>query len=379
MKIFKIKADFDYEIKRSDQVLVEYARVVKKLIKEENLLEFDKAAIAQLIEICVRYAGNKNKLTTRFSVIADLAREANFWAKDEGAIQVTLDHVIKSYYSARERHGMMEDKVSEMIDENMILIDTEGERVGQINGLAVYGSDYYSFGRPTRITSSIALGVGNIINVDRESGMSGKSYNKGVLIISGYFKETFGKDHPLSFNANLVFEQSYGGIDGDSASCAEIFALLSTLSDIPLKQSIAVTGSLNQKGDVQPIGGVNEKVEGFYDVCKSKGISKKQGVIIPIQNVKDLMLRDEVVSAVIEGKFHIWAIERVEEGIEILTGVKAGKKTAKGYEANSVFGLVDKKIKEMYAKSKPKAEVQRKYKAKSKRKPITKSPVKRKK
>lgn len=378
-KIFKIKADFDYEINRSDQVLVEYARVVKKLIKEENLLEFDKAAIAQLIEIGARHAGKKNKLTTRFSVIADLAREANFWAKDEGAIQVTLDHVIKSYYSARERHGMMEAKVTEMIDDDMILIDTDGERVGQINGLAVYGSDYYSFGRPTRITSSISLGVGNIINVDRESGMSGKSYNKGVLIISGYFKETFGKDHPLSFNANLVFEQSYGGIDGDSASCAEIFALLSTLSDIPLTQSIAVTGSLNQKGDVQPIGGVNEKIEGFYDVCKSKGLTMKQGVIIPIQNVKDLMLRDEVVKAVSEGKFHIWAIKRVEEGIEILTGVKAGKRTAKGYEANSVFGLVDKKIKEMYAKSKPKAEVQRKYKAKSKSKHKTKLPVKRKK
>ncbi len=355
-KIFKIKADFDYEIKRTESVLVEYARVIKKLIKEEGLREFDKTAIAQLIEIGARYAGQKNKLTTRFSVIADMAREANFWANQAGDNQVTTKHVQRAYDALRERHGLMESKVDDMIKDEMIMIVTDGERVGQINGLAVYGSELYSFGRPTRITSTISLGSGNIINVERESEMGGKTYNKGVLIITGYFKETFGKDHPLAFNANLVFEQSYGGVDGDSASCAEIFSLLSTLSEIPLKQSIGVTGSLNQKGDVQPIGGVNEKIEGFFDVCSAKGLTGKQGVIIPVQNVKDLMLRDDVVKAVEQGEFHIWAIERVEEGIEILTGIKSGKYDGKGFEANTVFGLVGKKIKELYAKSKQRPE-----------------------
>ena len=352
-KIFKIKADFDYEIKRTDEILVEYARVIKKLIKEEKLLEFDKSAIGYLVEIGAKFAGNKNKLTARFSQIADIAREANFWAIDDGFKIVSDAHVKKAYESAKDRHGLLESKVNDMIEEGMVLIDTEGERIGQINGLAVYDADFYSFGRPTRITATVSLGGGSIINVEREAGMSGRHYNKGVLIISGYFRETFGQNTPLSFNANLVFEQSYGTVDGDSASCAEIFALLSTLSGLKIKQSIAVTGSLNQKGDVQPIGGVNEKIEGFFDVCKARGLTKKQGVIIPIQNIQELMLREDIIQSVEEGKFHIYAIERVEEGIEILTGVKAGKRNVKGiYEQNSVFDLVEKKIKELYAKSK---------------------------
>lgn len=372
-KIFKIKADFDYEIKRTDEVLVEYARVIKKLIKEEGLHKFDKTAIAQLIEIGARYAGQKYKLTTRFSVIADIAREANFWANEVGEDEVTEKHVRMAFDALRERHGLTESKIDDMIKDNMIMIDIDGERVGQINGLAVYGSGLYSFGRPTRITSTISLGSGNIINVERESELSGKTYNKGVLIITGYFKETFGKNHPLAFNANLVFEQSYGGVDGDSASCAEIFALLSTLSGVPIKQSIGVTGSLNQKGDVQPIGGVNEKTEGFFDVCKSKGLTGKQGVIIPYQNVKDLMLREDVVQAVKDGKFHILPIKRVEEGIEILTGIKAGKYTGKNHEANTIFGLVEKEIKDLYVKSKPKPDHLDKSKSKLKRtKPRTK-------
>jgi lon-related putative ATP-dependent protease len=352
-KIFKVKADFDYEIKRNDEVLVEYARVIKKLIKEEKLFEFDRTAIAYLVEIGAKFAGNKNKLTARFSQIADIAREANFWANDDGFNIVSAAHVKKAYESAKDRHGLLESKVNDMIEEGMVLIDTEGERIGQINGLAVYDADFYSFGRPTRITATVSLGSGSIINVEREAGMSGRHYNKGVLIISGYFRETFGQNTPLSFNANLVFEQSYGTVDGDSASCAEIFALLSTLSGLKIKQSIAVTGSLNQKGDVQPIGGVNEKIEGFFDVCKARGLNKKQGVIIPVQNIQELMLREDIIKAVENREFSIYAIERVEEGIEILTGVKAGKRNTKGeYEENSVFNLVQRKIKELYAKSK---------------------------
>ncbi len=352
-KIFKVKADFDYEIKRTDEVLTEYARVIKKLIKEETLLEFDKGAIAYLVELGAKFAGNKNKLTARFSQIADIAREANFWAVDDGFNIVNAAHVKKAYEFAKERHGLLESKVNDMIEEGMVLIDTEGERMGQINGLAVYDADFYSFGRPTRITATVSLGSGSIINVEREAGMSGRHYNKGVLIISGYFRETFGQNTPLSFNANLVFEQSYGTVDGDSASCAEIFALLSTLSGLPIKQYIAVTGSLNQKGDVQPIGGVNEKIEGFFDVCRQRKPNKKHGVIIPVQNVQELMLREDIIDAVRKKEFHIYTINRVEEGIEILTGVKAGKRNTKGeYEENSVFNLVEKKIKELYAKSK---------------------------
>lgn len=350
-KMFKIKADFDYEIKRSDKVLMEYARVIKKLIKEEKLKEFDKSAIAYLMELAAVFAGQKNKLTTRFSKIADIAREANFWATDDGFNVVTAEHIRKAYNNAVNRHGMLESKISEMYEDGTFLMDTTGERIGQINGLAVYEADFYSFGRPTRITATVSLGSGNIINVEREAGMSGRHYNKGVLIISGYFKETFGQDIPLAFNVNLVFEQSYGTVDGDSASCAEIYALLSTLSGLPIKQGIAVTGSLNQKGDVQPIGGVNEKIKGFFEVCKHDGLTGKQGVIIPIQNVKELMLSEDVIEAVKNKQFHIYPISRIEEGIEILTGVKAGKKTAKGYEKNSVFDLVEKKLKEMYKKS----------------------------
>ena len=233
-KMFKVKADFDYEIFRSDNVIVEYVQVIKKLIKEEKLKEFDKSAIAYLLEISAILAGRQNKLTLRFSKIADIAREASFWASDDGFDIVSSAHVEKAYQLARERHGMLEDKVTEMFENKTFLIDTVGERVGQINGLAVYNADFYSFGRPTRITATVSLGSGTIINVEREAGMSGRHYNKGVLIISGYFKETFGQDQPLSFNANLVFEQSYGMVDGDSASCTEIFALLSTSSGLSL-------------------------------------------------------------------------------------------------------------------------------------------------
>lgn len=348
-KMFKVKADFDYEIVVNDKVLIEYARVIKKLIKQENLKEFDKSAIAQLIEISALLAGRQKKLTLRFSQVADIAREANFWANDDGFNVVSAAHVEKAYRNAKERHGMLEAKVTEMFEDKTLLIDTRGERVGQINGLAVYNADFYSFGRPTRVTATVSLGSGSIINVEREAGMSGRHYNKGVLIISGYFKETFGQDHPLSFNANLVFEQSYGMVDGDSASCTEIFALLSTLSGLPIKQSIAVTGSLNQKGDVQPIGGVNEKVEGFFDICKLQGITGDQGVIIPAQNVRDLMLREDIIETVRNNKFHIYPITKVEEGIEILTGICAGTKKNKRYEEGSVFDSVEKKIRELYA------------------------------
>ncbi|MDZ7766144.1 MAG: Lon-insertion domain-containing protein [Melioribacteraceae bacterium] len=302
-KIFKVKAEFDYEMDRTDNALNEYARILKKLIDQENLLEFDRTAIAKITEYGARYAGEKENSQLASAYITDLAREASFWAKDNGDKTVNSYHVDQAYFSAKERHSLYESKVSEMISKGSILIDTEGERTGQVNGLAVYGNGHYSFGKPTRITASVSLGNGNIINVEREAGLSGSTHNKGVLVITGYFKGMFGNKVPLSFNASLVFEQGYGTIDGDSASITEICALLSCLSEIPLKQNIAITGSVNQKGDIQPIGGVNEKIEGFFDICKEKGLNKKQGVIIPQQNVRDLMLRDEVVEAVKKKNF----------------------------------------------------------------------------
>lgn len=354
-KIFKVKAEFDYEMKLSDTALNEYARIIKKLIQDENLLEFDRTAIAKIAEYGARYAGEKKKLTTRFAYITDLARESSFWAKDNGDEMVTAYNVNHAYISAKERHSLYESKVTEMITDGSILIDTKGERIGQVNGLAVYGNGHYSFGKPTRITASVSLGNGNIINVEREAGLSGSTHNKGVLVITGYFKETFGNKIPLSFNASLVFEQGYGMIDGDSASITEICALLSCLAEVPLKQYIAITGSVNQRGDIQPIGGVNEKIEGFFDICKETGLTNKQGVIIPVQNVKDLMLKDEVVDAVKKKEFHIYPVERVEEAIEILTGQEAGKKTTRGnYEVNSIFGKVEKKLEKMYKLSRPK-------------------------
>lgn len=352
-KIFKIKAAFDYEIKRTDQAIFEYAGIIKKLIEAENLQEFDASAIAKIVEYGARYAGEKNKLTTRFAYIADIAREANYWALDNGDKVVTAYHVAQSYNSSRERHSLYESKVTEMINEGTILIDVDGEKIGTINGLAVYGDNLFSFGKPTRITASTALGSGAIINVEREAGLSGSTHNKGMLIISGYFREKFGRKFPLAFQANIVFEQGYGMIDGDSASITEICALISSLTRIPLKQSLAITGSVNQKGDIQPIGGVNEKIEGFFDVCRSRGFTGKQGVIIPVQNVKDLMLKDEVVEAVKKGNFRIYPVEKVEEAVELLTGYKAGKELKTGaYETGSVFYLVEKTLRDMHKKIK---------------------------
>ncbi len=353
-KIFKVKAEFDYEMTRTEKGVQQYVAVIKNLITKEKLKEFDTSAIAKMLEYSARYVGEQNKLTTRFSYILDLAREADFWAKDVQAKVVNSFHVVQAYESSKERHGLYESKMSEMISDGSILIDTSGSRTGQVNGLAVYGDDKYSYGKPTRITATVSIGNGSIVNVEREAGLSGSTHNKGVLVISGYLKEMFGRNYPLSFNAALVFEQGYGPIDGDSASITEIAALLSTISGIPIKQCYAITGSVNQKGDIQPIGGVNEKIEGYFDVCKVNGFTGKHGVIIPIQNVKDLMLKDEIIEAVKEKKFRIYPVSKVEEALELLMGVRAGKMLRNGrYQANTIFGCVDKCLREMRQKMKP--------------------------
>lgn len=353
-KIFKVKAEFDHIMKRTDKALTEYAQVIKKLVQKEKLKEFSKCGIAKITEYGARYAGRKDRLTTRFAYIADLAREASYEANDVGAEFVTEYHVNLAYNNGRERHGLYESKMQELYTDKVFLIDTHGTRVGQINGLAVYGSGMYDFGKPARITATVSLGNGNILNVEREAGLSGKTHNKGMLIITGYLRESFGQNIPLSFNASIVFEQGYGPIDGDSASIAEITALISSLSKIPIKQGLAVTGSVNQKGDVQPIGGVNEKIEGYFDVCKHFGLNKEQGVVIPIQNVNELMLKDEVIEAVKAGMFNIYPVARVEEAIEILMGVKAGKLLKNGkHEPGTVFGEVEINLLSMKKKQNP--------------------------
>ena len=237
-----------------------------------------------------------------------------------------------------------------MIEQNLVFIDTTGDRAGQVNGLSVMEIGGYAFGKPVRITASVALGKTGIINIERESNLSGKFHDKGVQIISGYLRRTFAQDKPLSLSASVCFEQSYSGVDGDSASSTEIYSLLSALSDLPIRQELAVTGSVNQQGDVQPIGGVNQKIEGFYDVCRLKGLTGKQGVLIPAENVDDLMLRDEVIEAVAQGRFHIYPIATVEQGIEVLTGVRAGKRNAAGkFESGTVFAKVDARLSQMAA------------------------------
>jgi len=351
-KLFKVKADFDYEIKRSEKSIMEYAGIIKKLIKSEKLMEFDRSAIARIIDYGARFAGDQNKLTTRFAHIADLVRESNFWATDDGVSIVSGFHVDKAQKAATERHALYDDKIKEMISEGTMLIATDGIRVGQINGLAVYESGAFSFGKPARITASVGIGQGDIVNVEREAGLSGQSHDKAVMIISGYFREKFGRNIPLSINANLVFEQGYGMIDGDSASITEICALLSAISGIGIRQSLAITGSVNQKGDIQPIGGVNEKIEGFFEICRQKGLNGEQGVIIPELNRRNLMLSDNVIEAVAEKKFHIYAISSVDQAVELLMGKEAGIPGNSGkYPEGSVYYCVEKELKRMYENS----------------------------
>lgn len=345
-KIFKVKADFDSVMPKEERNIHEYACFIKKICDEDKLLPFDKSGVAAVVEYGVRVAGRQKKLSTRFTIIADLAREASYWAGNAKSKQVKREHVEKAIDEWIERLSLPEDKLQEMIEDGTIMIDSEGEVVGQINGLSVYGLGEYSFGKPTRITARTSMGRGGVINIEREADLSGPTHNKGVLILGGYLRGKYAQDKPFTMSASLCFEQSYSGVEGDSASSTEVYAILSSLSGLPLRQDIAVTGSINQRGEIQPIGGVNEKIEGFYEVCKAKGLTKTQGVIIPHQNVDDLMLKTEVVETVKEGKFRIYSVKTIDQGIELLTGVKAGGKKEDGtFEEGSVNFLVDKQLK----------------------------------
>lgn len=345
-KLFKIRADFDIEMDKSEENIRKIGSFVAYQCKEEGLKPFDKEALAALIEWSSRKAENQNKLTAKFNELVEIIYEADLWADMKKRDVVTKEDIDIAIYKKNYRNNTYEEKLMELIKEDIIMIDTEGEKIGEINGLSVIDSGQYIFGRPSKITVNTFLGKEGIINIEREVEQSGSIYDKGVLILGGYLGERYAKDFPLSLTASITFEQSYTGIDGDSASSTELYALLSSLADKPIKQSIAVTGSVNQKGKIQPIGGVNEKIEGFYKTCKLKGLTGNEGVIIPYQNIENLMLEDEVIDAVKLGKFKIFGVKTIDEGIEILTGIKAGKINDKGqYEKGTINYLVQKKLK----------------------------------
>jgi predicted ATP-dependent protease len=293
-------------------------------------------------------AEDQTKLSTQFGVLADIVREANYWAEQGGSTQITAGHVRTALDQRVYRNNLVQERLREMIARDMLLIDVEGRRVGQINGLSVIRLGDHDFGQPNRITASVEPGRAGVIDIEREVELSGPIHSKGVLILSGYLADTYGRNRPVALSARLAFEQSYTAVEGDSASCAELYALLSALADLPLAQSIAVTGSVNQRGEVQVIGGLNEKIEGFFDVCCAKGLNRRQGVILPVGNAQNLMLRQDVVDCVDRGEFHLWPVRTVDEGMEILTGIAAGERGPDGaYPPDSVHGRVEARLDEI--------------------------------
>ncbi len=351
-KYFKILADFDYEMKRDAQNVKDFARFIRSYTDKEKMLPFDAGAVARLVEYASRIAEKQNKLSTRFNRISEILCEGEAWAHMNGDRIVTAEHIIKAVDEKERRVRLYEEKLNEMFDEDVILIDTTGKKVGQINGLAVMDMGSYSFGNPSKITATTYVGKSGIVNIEKEAQMSGPTHNKGVQVITGYLGQTYAQEFPLSLSCRICFEQNYNGIDGDSASSTELYCILSSLSGLPINQELAVTGSVNQYGQIQAIGGVTYKIEGFFDLCKKRGLTGTQGVIIPESNINDLVLKKEVVEAVKDGFFHIYPINHIDEGIELLTGVPAGKTGKNGkYPPSSVNGLVMKRLREYYKKS----------------------------
>ena len=342
---FKVKADFHFEIDRTEENITALACFISDYCNREGLRHFDSDAVARVIEQGARTVEDQNKFSARFSEMVDLLIESNYWAEKEKAELVLGRHVERAVVEKTFRLNLIEKYLQELIAEGTVLVDVNGATVGQVNGLAVYQMGDFSFGKPSRITAKTFMGRGGIINIERESKMSGKSHDKGVLILGGYLGGKYAQESPLSLSSTVCFEQSYEGVDGDSASSTELYAILSSLSEIPIKQAIAVTGSVNQNGEVQAIGGVNQKIEGHYDVCRLKGLDGAQGVMIPRANMRNLMLRPDVVEAVKAGKFRVYAVGTIDEGIEILTGVPAGQRDEAGkYPEGSVNERVEAKL-----------------------------------
>ena len=349
--LFKVKAHFDDTIERDDANMKTYGRFVHTLCENENLNHLEAGAIAKVVEYGSRLAEDQTKLSTKFPEIADLVREASLYAGQEGSKYIKDVHVLRALQEKIYRSNLLDDKAKEMIQRGIILIDTSGSKIGQVNGLSVISLGDFNFGQPSRITVSVGIGRRGVIDIEREAKLGGQIHTKGVLIISGYLENKYARERPLNISLRLVFEQSYGGVNGDSASSTELYAILSALSDLPIKQNFAVTGSVNQKGEVQAIGGVNEKIEGFYHTCNAKGLKGDEGVLIPESNVQHLMLSEEVVEAVKQGRFHIYPVRTIDEGIEILTGIRAGVLREDGsYEAESVHFKANQRLAEMAKK-----------------------------
>lgn len=347
-ELFKVKAEFDTSMDRTEENIQKYAAFVCSLSQKEDLKHFDSSGIAKLIEYSSRLAEDQNKLSTEFAGIADVAREASFYASGDNTEFISATHVTKAIEEKIYRSKLIQEKIQEMIKKGILLIDTDLEQVGQVNGLSVISLGDFEFGGPSRVTASVSLGRDGIIDIEREAKTGGPIHTKGVLILSGFLSERYAQDKPLSLSAHTVFEQNYGGVEGDSASSTELYAILSALSETPIKQAIAVTGSVNQKGEVQAIGGVNEKIEGFFEVCKARGLKGNQGVVIPESNVQNLMLKEEIGEAIRNGIFHIYPVKTIDEGIEILTGVKAGRKLEQGtFEEDTINYRVDKRLRQM--------------------------------
>jgi lon-related putative ATP-dependent protease len=347
-ELFKVKAEFDTSMTRSIEHTHEYAAFATMLCATEGLKHLDRSAIARLVEHGSRLADDQEKLTAHFGAISDVVREASFYAGLEGSELITAKHIRKTIEERYYRSNLIQERLREMIARGVIKIDIKGKKVGQINGLSVLGLGDISFGQPNRITVSLSLGREGVVNIEREAKLSGPIHTKGVLILAGFLASRYAQDKPLSLSARVVFEQSYGGIEGDSASSTELYAILSALSGLPVNQAFAVTGSVNQNGEVQAIGGVNEKIEGYFEVCTSLGLTGEQGVILPESNVSNLMLKESVVEAIRQGRFHLWPVKTIDEGIEVLTGVNAGERLSDGsFEPGSVNALVDKRLREM--------------------------------
>jgi lon-related putative ATP-dependent protease len=351
-RYFKVTADFDTVMDRTPENMSSYAAFVASQSRRNGLKPFHKTAVGRIVDYSSRLVEDQTKLTTRFMDVADMLTEANYWAGKDGSDVVRGEHVKKAIEQRDYRLSLTEDRIQELIKEGTIHIDTEGQRVGQVNGLAVYSLGDYTFGKPSRITARVSLGRGQLVNIEREAQMGSKIHNKGFIILNGYLQGKYGQERPLSLSASIGFEQTYSEVEGDSASSTELYTLLSELSGLPLDQGIAVTGSVNQAGEVQAIGGATHKIEGFYEVCKDRGLNGKQGVMVPRDNLKNLVLKDEVVQAVRDGRFHIYAVSTIDEGIQVLTGMPAGERQEDGmYPEGTVNYLVEKRLDEMAQKA----------------------------
>lgn len=354
--LFKLKADFDPVIDATEDQVKEVGSLLQTVAQRESLSHVSPPAISKLIEYGHREAAHHEKISAEFELLSDIMREADFYAAEDSSDEIRAEDIQKAIREKKFRSDLMHEKIKELIDAGSLFIDVEGEKAGQINGLSVIQTGDIIFGRPNRITASVGVGKEGIIDIEREAKLGGPVHTKGVMILSGFLNDKFGRDKPLSLSLRLVFEQSYNGVDGDSASSAELYTILSRLSGLSLRQGLAVTGSINQKGEIQPVGGINEKIEGFFEVCKQKGLTGDQGVLIPASNMVNLMLKEEVVEAAADKKFSIWPVETIDEGIELLTGVKAGKgswdeeKGVQEFEADSVFGKADRRLRQMAEK-----------------------------